>query len=729
MARKLAHKEESTSDNHSSDESYDKTSKWDVNRRQYMKIGGGGALAALLGGASSGVSALASTDGSAQTDSSDLTVGAHYYVWYGRGDHVNWLDEAPENPSAFGAYDARDPEVIEKHLELCHNYGIDWLSVSWWGQGGAEDITLRDHFLKGPLGDTEFSIFYETPGILDSYDLDSQGGDQLVDDVEYLSETYFNHPNYRHIDGRPVIYLYISGVFEGDIEAAYQRMRDAAPDGLYIISDLIRHGPPLDRHMDVLTASDAVTPYTMYTPDESRHEDFANNVTDVYDDWMEPISKHDTEFIPVVMPGYDDTELKHVSRDNPPLEASPELLRDLCQGAKPYATDGANSIFITSFNEWYEDTQVEPSERFGTDYLEVVQDEFGTSSDSTSGETTDIEFRFDRTVSEDQLADGITDPRELAVQCFELTVLDGSGDVITACDVGAEGNEPEFEIGAYSQEQFSDTSRGDSSWRWFGGSDARTALKVAAPSDDAQSLVLRGNAAEGDISVSVLKGNTKTDQVTISGREPTDYPFSLAEPNTSGEPEITSLESNDITEGSATLRGDLRSLGGSNEVRVWFEWRSIDADTWTVSGERTLDATTEFARSVSNLDADADYEFRVVSEGPEGTVTGEIRHFRTLAAPQESSAPTVDQFDVTHQSDSDWTRVRVDWTVSDDEYDLDTVITTLEYMDQIVAAKSTPVTGDSESHTHMMRVRGDVDSVQLWVNDTSNETTRAERTL
>ena len=307
--------------------------------------------------------------------------------------------------------------------------------------------------------------------------------------------------------------------------------------------------------------------------------------------------------------------------------------------------------------------------------------------------------------------------------------MDSSGNVITSYDVGTEGSEPEFGTGAYPPEQLSDTDGDDSSWRWFGGSEARTTLKVAAPSDDAQSLVFRGNAAEGDISISVLKGGKKTDKVTTSGREPTDYPFSLAAPNATADPDIMSLEPGDITENSTTLRGDLRSLGGLDEVRVWFEWRSIDADTWTVAGERTLDATTEFARSVSDLDADTNYEFRAVAEGTEGTVTGKICSFGTLAAPQESGAPSIDQFDVTHHHGSDWMRVRVDWTVSDDEQDLNTVVTTLEYLDQIVAAESTRVTGGTDSHTHMMRVRGDVDSVQLWVNDTSNETAKMEITL
>ena len=184
---------------------------------------------------------------------------------------------------------------------------------------------------------------------------------------------------------------------------------------------------------------------------------------------------------------------------------------------------------------------------------------------------------------------------------------------------------------------------------------------------------------------------------------------------------VATLEPQDVTSETATLRGDLRDLGGAEAV-VGFEWRAADEEAWTVAGERTLDSPEEFTHTLSGLEGDTQYEFRAVAEADGETVEGDIVGFGTLAAPAPDSAPTVETLDVTDQSDSGWTRFDVDWTVSDDEQDLDTVITTLEYEGHPVAAESTTVNGSSASYTHVLRVRGDVDSVRLWANDTSNET-------
>jgi hypothetical protein len=185
---------------------------------------------------------------------------------------------------------------------------------------------------------------------------------------------------------------------------------------------------------------------------------------------------------------------------------------------------------------------------------------------------------------------------------------------------------------------------------------------------------------------------------------------------------VATLESKDVTSEAATLRGDLRELGGADAVDVRFEWRAGDGNEWTVAGEHTLDASGEFSHTVSGLEAEAQYEYRAVAEADGTTVTGETVGFGALAAPAPDSAPTVETFDVTDRSGSKWTRFDIDWKVSDDEQDLDTVITTLEYEGQPVAAESTSVTGSTASYTHVLRVRGDVDSVRLWANDTSNET-------
>lgn len=504
-----------------------------LSRRSMLSLTGSGMLATLGGGA---FGSYDTASGMATDQSTVPTVGANYYPWYGRGTHVDWTDETPEDP-ILGEYDSRDPEIIDQHLEWCRTYGIDWLSMSWWGQNSPEDVTIRDHILPRSQSDVEFSIFYETPGLLtatdnNTYDLDSsENRNQIVGDVEYLSETYFTNSQYRRIDGRPVLYLYIAGTFRGDIEAAFDAMRSASPDGLYIIADLIRFGPPLDKDIPILEAADAVTSYNMYAPLDDINDNFVDRATDVYDDWVDPLANANTEFIPVSIPGYDDTELEHVSRDNPPLEASPDLFREFCQKAQPYVTNGANSIFITSFNEWYENTQVEPSGSFGTEYLEVIQDEFDTETDDTAtDEPIEIALQFNRTVSEDELTDGIENPRELALQSFEISITDETGYVVESFDIGVESNEPEFGSGVYQPEELSESDGVNSTWRWFGGPDATTTFYLDSSLDSARSLVVHGGAAEGTIDVTILRNGEQTDTQSIEGRPPEDYQFSLSRP-------------------------------------------------------------------------------------------------------------------------------------------------------------------------------------------------------
>ena len=194
------------------------------------------------------------------------------------------------------------------------------------------------------------------------------------------------------------------------------------------------------------------------------------------------------------------------------------------------------------------------------------------------------------------------------------------------------------------------------------------------------------------------------------------------EPAPDTDPEVVSLEAREVTPNAATLVGDLRDLGGADEVRVRFELRAADTEAWMTVGGEALASPAEFTHTVSGLKAETAYEFRALADGPDAIVSGETVSFGTLAEPVENGAPTVDQFDVTDQSGNKWTRFDVDWTVADDDGDLDAVVSTLERNGRTVAAESTTVSGDTASYTHVLRVRGRVDAVHLYVNDTSNAT-------
>lgn len=310
---------------------------------------------------------------------------------------------------------------------------------------------------------------------------------------------------------------------------------------------------------------------------------------------------------------------------------------------------------------------------FQTDVLGVA-----TDGGTVQLETTDAQ----PTVSWRDPADGATVDGNVPVR---IDAADGAG--------SSDGVTVEFRVdgGAWLSTTYDAGSDAhEATWDSTGVADGDVSLDARATSDDGSTV-------------------SATASVTVDNR-----------------PDVVSLEARDLTTDAATLVGDLRSLGGSDEVRVRFEVRAADTDTWTTVGDESLAAPAEFTHIVSGLDAGVAYEFRAVADGDDATVRGSTVSFTTLDDSDGNEVPTIDRFAVTDRNGGKWTRFDVDWAVSDADGDLDAVVSTLERNGRTVAAESTTVSGDSESYTHVLRVRGMVDTVRLCVNDTSNATATSE---
>ena len=187
---------------------------------------------------------------------------------------------------------------------------------------------------------------------------------------------------------------------------------------------------------------------------------------------------------------------------------------------------------------------------------------------------------------------------------------------------------------------------------------------------------------------------------------------------------VESVGVTEVTSEAATLVGHLRDVGGKDAVAVGFEWRAKGDEGWTRTGEQMLDEATEFTADIEDLSTDTEYEFRAIAGSESERVEDETVAFETLAADGSADGPVIESFEVSDRSASGWTRFDIDWVVTDDDQNLDTVVTTLHYEGQVVAGESTSVSGNRESFSHTMRVRGDVDEVKLWVNDVANETAK-----
>ncbi|MCA9412920.1 MAG: glycoside hydrolase family 99-like domain-containing protein [Candidatus Omnitrophica bacterium] len=300
------------------------------------------------------------------------TVGVFYYPWYASDFHGRqYLREhlVPPQLPVLGEYNDRDSETIRQHADWCRYAGIDLWIASWWGPGSREDVTLRDHILGHPdLGDIKIALLYETTGRTSNFTNYSN----LQSDIEYMADHYFNQPEYFKIDGRPVLYVYLTRVLSsmGDLDDAVQSLRNAATSkgfDLYIIGDQVFGGAP--SQPGDIALLDAINEYDVYgSMGASGYA--GQSAVDQYNarqnQWKSMADQAGAVYIPSITPGFNDKGVRAghdpVSRKLTETSEFGTLFQALL-GAALERTDpsAGDLLFITSWNEWHEDTQIEPT--------------------------------------------------------------------------------------------------------------------------------------------------------------------------------------------------------------------------------------------------------------------------------------------------------------------------------------------------------------------------------
>jgi hypothetical protein len=299
-------------------------------------------------------------------------IGVYYYPWHGGSDFHGrkYLREklVPVQTPELGEYRDRDAEVIKQHLEWCEYAGIGLWVSSWWGPGKMEDVTIKDYILKHPnLNDMKIALFYETSGRMPDFTDDKN----VASDIKYMAKNYFNHPNYYKIDGRPVLFIYLTRVLSGKgiLGKTMDTMRDAATEAgfdIYIIGDQVFGQPPSST--DQIALLDGITNYDVYGSSGGKMYATQEKVDNYYtaqSGWRTKAHQVGVSFVPVASPGYND---KGVRDGHEPL--SRKLTKDdefgslfkamVSEAVRITDEETGNLFLITSWNEWHEDTQIEP---------------------------------------------------------------------------------------------------------------------------------------------------------------------------------------------------------------------------------------------------------------------------------------------------------------------------------------------------------------------------------
>jgi glycoprotein endo-alpha-1,2-mannosidase len=310
----------------------------------------------------------------------NLTVGAYYYPWYGKDFHRGggyvrkMLAQAP----VLGEYDDTDPAVISQHVAWSRQANIQLWVTSWWGPGSREDTTLRTVILPHAdvIDHMKIAIHYETKGRLYSKKNAVWCLDRVVPDIRYLCEHYFNQNNYFQMDGtRPVLVVYLTRVLERDgvLQEVVQLMRAAAAAcsySIYIIGDHAFQKPKA-KSASAVAMLDAITNYDVYGSFPQKGYSGQGSVDQYFADqqqWVQLCATVGCAYAPGVSPGFNDRGVRlgvdhaalarKLSRDAEPGSLFSESLRQALEHVQESTSN--TLLLVNSFNEWHEDSQIEP---------------------------------------------------------------------------------------------------------------------------------------------------------------------------------------------------------------------------------------------------------------------------------------------------------------------------------------------------------------------------------
>jgi len=275
---------------------------------------------------------------------------AFYYAWY---DQSFWQKSLSDQPVQ--TYTSTDSAIIEQHVLWAQQAGIDAFIQGWYGPqveynqtepnfAALLDIAAKHGFKAAVYFEVTSPFFHSEADVLAA--------------LQHLLAVHANHPAYLRIGGKPVIFFWRQGRFPVESWAAIRNQVDPERNSIWIEEGVtLSHMEHFDGHHLYSVAWDAQPEQQLLKWSRWIRDWSAEHGTDRY-------------WVATVMPGYDDLVTGRADafiRDR----AGGDYYRRCWEGA---IQSNADMVIITSFNEWLEGTQIEPSVAYGDFYLNLTRE-------------------------------------------------------------------------------------------------------------------------------------------------------------------------------------------------------------------------------------------------------------------------------------------------------------------------------------------------------------------
>ncbi|MEV5822610.1 hypothetical protein ABUL04_13040 [Micromonospora harpali] len=332
---------------------HQRTGRW----RRPLRLGLGSVLAVLLVAAVVGVVAsrparAAGSPAPAPSAAAPVPVLAHYYLWF---NPTSWNRAKIDYPQ-LGRYSSDDTEIMRRHVRMAKAAGVTGFLVSWKHTPQLDD-RLAKLVEVARAEDFRLGIVYQGLDFSRKpLPLATVRADLGLFADRYAADAVFD------VFDKPVVVWNGSDRFTAaevadTVRAARQRL--LVLGAAKSTEEVAAYGTALDGHAYYWSSADPV----------------GGRTRDRLAAMSRAVHLHGGLWIAPVAPGYDGRQLggqREVDRRDG------ETLRASFAAARLSQPD---ALGVISWNEFSENTHVEPSERFGARYLEVLADLLGVDID------------------------------------------------------------------------------------------------------------------------------------------------------------------------------------------------------------------------------------------------------------------------------------------------------------------------------------------------------------
>jgi len=280
---------------------------------------------------------------------------AFYYPWYGTpkfdGEWSHWgkpdFDKkdipASLHYPVLGPYSSHDPKVVREHVRMMKGAGVTGVIVSWWGQGDFCDRAMPQILDECAKNRMKVTVYYErVPKPNDPA--------TAIKDFNYIKREYGSHRGFLRVGRKPVIVVY--GRAMGQLSLS-QWGEVINKTEMVAIADGYSQGNAV-----VFDGVHTYNPVGIYI--NKNLDEIRATAKKVSSDWVRLARQHGKISVVTVLPGYDDTKIR-----------SPGLKLDRFEGKlydilwEEAAAADPDWVFITTFNELHEGSEVEPTLELG----------------------------------------------------------------------------------------------------------------------------------------------------------------------------------------------------------------------------------------------------------------------------------------------------------------------------------------------------------------------------